>query len=291
MRLIEQSIQSSDNADIFYRAWLPDDTTARPTKAILLFHRGHEHSGRWQATIDALRLDEDFAVFAWDQRGHGRSDGERGCAESVATVAKDADVFARHVCATYDIEMENVVVIAHSVGAVIAAAWVHDFAPRIRAMILAAPALRVKLYVPLAIPSLRLINKLRPRAFVKSFVKAKMLTHDPAEARAYNEDPLIFRQIAVNVLLDLHDTATRLIADAAAITVPTLILAASDDWIVKLGAQREFFRRLGSPIKQFDVLPGFYHAIFHERDRKTAIDRIRRFIDDSFARPWHHNGL
>ena len=37
-----------------------------------------------------------------------------------------------------------------------AAAWVHDYAPPIRAMILAVPAFRVKLYVPFAIPFLRL---------------------------------------------------------------------------------------------------------------------------------------
>ena len=41
-------------------------------KALLLFHRGHEHSGRWQETVDSLNLD-DVAIFAWDARGHGRS--------------------------------------------------------------------------------------------------------------------------------------------------------------------------------------------------------------------------
>ncbi len=118
-----------------------------------------------------------------------------------------------------------------------------------------------------------------------------MLTHDPAEARAYENDPQIFRQIAVNVLLDLHDTATRLIDDAAAITTPTLILAASSDWIVKMPAQRKFFQRLGSPIKQFEILQGFSHAIFHERDRQVVIDKVRGFILRSFEQAWHHNGL
>ena len=33
---------------------------------------------------------------------------------------------------------------------------------------------------------------------------------------------MIFRQIAVNILLDLYDTSTRLMADAGAIAVPTL---------------------------------------------------------------------
>ena len=70
------------------------------------------------------------------------------------------------------------------------AAWVHDYAPRIRAMVLAAPALEIKLYVPLAIPGLRLLLKLRKdrKTFIKSYVKAKMLTHDLEQARRYDED-------------------------------------------------------------------------------------------------------
>jgi ubiquinone/menaquinone biosynthesis C-methylase UbiE len=122
-------------------------------------------------------------------------------------------------------------------------------------------------------------------------VKAKMLTHDPVAASAYEQDDLIFRQIAVNILLDLQDTSTRLLADAGAITAPTLMLAASNDWIVKLSAQRRFFRNLGSPIKQLEILPGFYHAIFHEKERHIVVEKIRDFILHSFSHEQHRNGL
>src|SRR5947209_14193329 len=89
----EYRVPMSDGAELFYRAWIP----AVPTKkALLLFHRGHEHSGRWQETVEALALD-DVAVFAWDARGHGRSPGERGSAENLARVIKDADEFVRHL--------------------------------------------------------------------------------------------------------------------------------------------------------------------------------------------------
>src|SRR3972149_2479449 len=63
---------------------------------------------------------------------------------------KDAEAFVRHISAAHDIPLENMVLLAHSVGAVIAAAWVHDYAPPIRGPILGSPAFRVKLYVPLA---------------------------------------------------------------------------------------------------------------------------------------------
>src|SRR3712207_7419379 len=61
----------SDGVALFYRAWLPP-TPAH--KAVVLFHRGHEHSGRLAELAATLDL-HDTAVFAWDARGHGRSPG------------------------------------------------------------------------------------------------------------------------------------------------------------------------------------------------------------------------
>lgn len=272
---------SWDGAELFYRAWLPEKPTE---KALLLFHRGHEHSGRWAEVVEMLALD-DVAVFAWDARGHGRSAGERGSAENFGTMVKDVDAFVRHVSERHGFALKDMIVLAHSVGAVSVAAWVHDYAPPIRAMILATPAFRVRLYVPLAIPSLRLKQKFLGPGYVKSYVKAKMLTHDPVQAALYDADPLIFRQIAVNVLIALHDAGTRLLADAGAINVPTLMLSAGRDWVVSLDAQREFFNGLSSPVKRMHVFPAAYHAIFHEKERAQVVDRAREFILERFAAP------
>src|SRR5205807_2367309 len=160
--------------------------------------------------------------------------------------------------------------------------WVHDYAPPVRALILATPAFRVKLYIPFAVLLLRLKQKIFGGGFVKSYVKGRMLTHDPKEAARYEADPLIFRQIAINVLLELHDTSTRLLADAAAIRVPTLMLCAGSDWVVKSSAQRSFFEGLSSPIKELGSFEGFFHAIFHENQRAKVFDRVRRFCREQF---------
>lgn len=279
--MTEHKFKSWDGTELFYRAWLPPQTT---NKALLLFHRGHEHSARWQETVAALGL-EDVAVFAWDARGHGLSPGERGSAENLGVVIRDTEAFARHVSTQHRIPFENMVVLAHSVGAVTATAWVHDYAPPIRGLILATPAFRVKLYVPFAVPFLRLKQKLFGHGYVKSYVKSRMLTHDPEQAAAYQADKLIFRQIAVNILLDLHDAGTRLIADAGAMTVPTLMLVAGNDWVVKTSAQQKFFERLSSPRKQIEMFPGFHHAIFHEKDRQLVVTKVREFVRECFAKP------
>ncbi len=277
----EHGFRSWDGAELFYRAWLPEQST---TRAVILFHRGHEHSGRWQDVVDKLDL-PDFALFAWDARGHGRSPGERGYAENLGVLTRDVEAFVGHISRHYGIPVENIVVFAHSVGSVLAATWVHDYAPKIRALVLGSPALRVQLYVPFAISGLRLLLKFKPKAFVNSYVKAKLLTHDPAKIASYDADPLITRCIAVNLLVDLFDAGRKLVADAAAITVPTLVLTSGADWVVDRDIQREFFERLGSPVKEMHVYPGFFHDTFNERDNHLPLGAARRFILDAFAQP------
>src|SRR5437773_7438620 len=167
MKATERAFETWDGVELFYRAWIPANAT---DKALLLFHRGHEHSGRWQDTVDSLGLD-DVAVFAWDARGHGRSPGERGSANNLADVVKDVHAFARHISQQHGIALGNMIVLAHSLAALSVAAWVHDYAPPIRAMILATAAFHVQLYVPLAIPLLRMKQRLFGSGEVKSYVK------------------------------------------------------------------------------------------------------------------------
>jgi alpha-beta hydrolase superfamily lysophospholipase len=278
----EYTLTLEDGTQIFYRAWIPREPTR---KALVLFHRGHEHSGRLEDVVHDLRL-HDVAIFAWDARGHGRSEAPRGWAPGFSCTARDADEFMRHIAHKYGYRQEDTIVLGHSVGAVTVAEWVHDYAPHIRAMVLVTPAFRVRLYVPFARAALRLIRALRPhrRMFVSSYVKGHLLTHDGAEAERYDEDPLISRQIAVNVLLELGDTAKRLIADAPAIRTPSLLLAGGSDWVVDLGAERVFFERLGSSVKRMRIFDGMYHDILHEKDRRLVLNDIRVFVRGAFAR-------
>ena len=279
----QHEFRGDGGTPLFYRAWRPAGGGAIE-RAVLLLHRGHEHSGRWAEVAPALTA-AGTAVFAWDARGHGRSPGARGDAADFSVYVRDLDGFARHVGAAHGVGLENLAVVAHSVGAVVAAAWVHDYAPPVRALVLATPAFRVKLYVPLAGPGLRLLERVRPGSFIKSYVGGRLLTHDRAEAAGYDADPLVSKQISVRVLLGLRDTARRLVADAGAIRVPTLVLAAGSDAVVRRGPQRAFFEGLSSPRKEFAVLGGFSHAVFHETHRQLAVARVRDFLDRAFATP------
>ncbi len=234
--------------------------------------------------VDELNLPE-FAFFAWDSRGLGLSRGEQDSEPTSGTLIRDVQNFIDHISSSYSIDIENIAVLGQSIGAVVAAAWAHDFAPMVRCMVLASPAFSVKLYVPFAWPGLKLAHAIRGNFFVNSYVKGKFLTHDPQRIASFETDPLIVRPIAVNILLGLNDVAKRIVADASAITTPTQLLISANDWVVHHEPQHRFYERLGALTKERHMLAGFYHDTLGEKDRKLAIKKAREFLLREFEEP------
>ncbi len=283
MRSVEErQFTTSDGIRLFYRYWPAADGKAKG--ALVLFHRGHEHSGRLAHVVDELDL-PGFAMFAWDAYGHGRSTEKRENNPTLGTLVKDVDDFVGHISSAHGFAMDDIAIIGQSVGSVLAAAWVHDYAPNIRCMSLASPAFKVKLYVPFARPSLNLLHQVIGNFHVNSYVKASALTHDKERIASFESDPLIKRPISVNVLLALYSTADRIIEDAQAIHVPTQILISGADFVVHLKPQHVFFDKLGSKIKEKHVFDGFYHDTLGEKDRHLAIAKLREFIVKRFSEP------
>ncbi|MEO8215624.1 MAG: bifunctional alpha/beta hydrolase/class I SAM-dependent methyltransferase [Acidobacteriota bacterium] len=277
----ECRFRTFDGTELFYRRWA---AVSGDTGAIVLFHRGHEHSGRISHLVDELGLD-DFSFYAWDARGHGRSPGPRGFSPSLGTSVRDVEDFVAYAALDSGHAIEDVAVIAQSVGAVLVATWLHDYAPGIRCAVLASPAFKVKLYVPMARQGIAFMQKLRGNFYVNSYVKAKFLTHDPERIASFNSDPLISRPISSNILSSLYSTAERVVADAQAITLPVQLLISGSDFVVHHKPQHQFFERLGSPVKEQHVLPGFYHDTLGELDREKALKLVRKFIQARFAEP------
>ncbi|ALH94791.1 bifunctional alpha/beta hydrolase/class I SAM-dependent methyltransferase [Acinetobacter equi] len=280
---------SFDGTELYYQHW-ESSQNINDKKAIVLFHRGHEHSGRMAHLVQELNLPE-FDFFAWDARGHGHSPGERGDAPSFSACVKDIQYFIQHIEQQYGISTENIAVIAQSVGAVLAATWVHDYAPKLRALCLASPAFDIKLYVPFAETGLRTLNKLKGNFFIQSYVKANMLTHDIERAKSYEQDPLIARAISVRMLLGLYDASKRIVNDAYHIYVPTQVLSSGNDFVVFQKPQREFYEKLPHPKKEFHLLEGFFHDTLGEKHREIAIQKIHRFIQQCFTEPYQKPDL
>ncbi|MCD8179222.1 MAG: bifunctional alpha/beta hydrolase/class I SAM-dependent methyltransferase [Tannerellaceae bacterium] len=265
-----------NKAELFYREW----NFAPGQKTIIIMHRGHEHSGR----LEEFATDERFAhynIFSYDMRGHGHSP------EKVSPVfmdsVRDLDAFASFLNTRYDVAIQDVFVVANSIAGVIVSAWVHDFAPDIAGMVLLAPAFEIKLYIPFAKEATALGTYLIKNLTVPSYVKSRVLTHDVAEQKAYDADPLITKDINGRLLVDLLDGGKRIVEDAGAIHVPTLVIAAGKDYVVQKKAQKQFYVRLESRHKEFIELKGVFHGLLFEKERGVVYDHIQRFAEQSFA--------
>ncbi len=282
----ESCYNAYDGTAIYYRYWLTMPLAAiksvdQSLRQVILLHRGHEHSGRLNELGTQFAV-AGYQVFAWDARGNGRSGGIKDHAKSVTELERDLDDFVRLVVGQTGIAIEDTLIVASSIGAVLAAAWVHDYAPNVRGMILGTPALSIRLYLPFAIPSLKVARALGLMSRVSSYVKAQVLTHDKEAQDAYNADPLISNSISTDLLIDTHATGQRLLDDAGAITIPTFVLCAGKDYVVDKQAERQFYEAINTPHKRWQLYPDSYHAIFHETNKADVFADCLAFADQIF---------
>ncbi|MDE4455161.1 alpha/beta fold hydrolase [Psychrobacter sp. DAB_AL62B] len=287
----ESCYNAYDGTAIYYRYWLTmpleelekaEQPAAQQKRQVILLHRGHEHSGRLAELGQQFAI-AGYQVFAWDARGNGRSGGIKDHAESVTQLERDLNDFVQMVIGQTGIAIDDTLIVASSIGAVLAAAWVHDYAPNIRGMILGTPALRIRLYMPFAIPSLKVARTLGLMSRVSSYVKARVLTHDKEAQQAYNADPLISNSISTDLLIDTHATGQRLLDDAGAITVPTFVLCAGKDYVVDKQAERDFYEAINTTNKRWQLYPDSYHAIFHETNKADVFDDCIDFAEQVFS--------
>ena len=274
----EGQFESFDQSKLFYRQWAPE--TNSNGKILILLHRGHEHSGRLDhiAMMDAF---SGYSIYSYDNRGHGHT--EEKATYEFMNLVRDLDAFIKFVCSQENKKHQDIFIIANSVAGVVASTWVHDFAPQIAGMALVAPAFRIKLYVPFAKPLLKLAIQFKPDLNITSYVKSRFLTHDISEQKKYDSDDLITPNIPARQLTTLLDTAERVVNDARLIAVPTLVLSATQDYVVDSKIQGDFYANLSSPHKRFVRLEHFYHGVLYEQYAQLALDEISRFMDECFS--------
>lgn len=271
---------TDDGLSLHYKAWNADQGA---TRAMVLLHRGHEHADRWDSVIPGLTM-PDTAIYAWEARGHGQSPGVRGHAEGFMQYVRDLACFFEHLEKAHGLKQERTILIAHSVGGVVGATWVHDFAPRLAGLVLATPALEVNLIMPGALASIRLMQKFNAKATIKSYVRGSWLTRDLTAAAAYDADTAISKDISARILVDLFDTASRVISDAEVMDRPLLLFSAGADRVVKRRAIEKFYTNYGGEIKIHQTLKGARHAIFHDLCRDEVTTAICHFADRCFAK-------
>jgi len=274
----ESEFNSFDGLTLFYRFREPNNDY---NKTLLFLHRGHEHSGRIMSIAESLAQQE-YWCFSFDLRGHGRSRGTRAWAPNFESWVKDLNCFIGHIHKVYGITTNDTILVANSIGSVMAVNWILNYGSNLRGCILGAPAFSIKLYIPLALPFLKLLSKVTKHQFVTSYVRSSLLTRDKKQAEAYDADPLITKKIGVNLLVTLFDAYKRCFKRLEDFEVPVLLFTAKNDFIVHNKTHIAFINKIASKNKKHIILQDFRHAIFHEQQQYKIIDPCNRFIEALF---------
>jgi alpha-beta hydrolase superfamily lysophospholipase len=144
----EHHFETHDGVQLFYRHW---PATAPRRGAVVMFHRGTNTPAAWPtwSTSWTCRIS---TSSPGTPAATATRPAPAGTQPSFGTSVRDVQTFIDHIRDHHGIAHADMAVLAQSVGAVLVSTWAHDYAPRVRCLVLASPAFQVKLYVPFARP-------------------------------------------------------------------------------------------------------------------------------------------
>jgi alpha-beta hydrolase superfamily lysophospholipase len=101
-----------------------------------------------------------------------------------------------------------------------------------------------------------------PFVGVPSGLQGKDMTHDEERAKAYDADPLVFRNANARWFTETEAAQPRVMEGARSLDLPLYVVISTGDKVV--GGGREFFEASPSKDKKLDVKEGLYHELLNE---------------------------
>ena len=274
VRRTENWLTAPDGLLLFRRSWLP---AFAPRRSILLVHGFGEHSGRYDA-VATWFCARGCAVYGYDQRGHGRSHGPRTHVDSFEQFLDD--LAALHELVRDEQPSTPITLVGHSMGGLIALAYLSQRKPALRSAIVSAPALAPDRAVSGARVWLaRTLRRLAPRLAMASGLDLTGLSRDDDVLRRYLADPLVVRTMTTSLAAELLATAPRVREDAGQIEVPTLLMHGSADPLCAASASAELARKLRPTGSGLALYPGLRHEIFNEPEREQVLGDAWKWLD------------
>ena len=264
----EGKIASKDGTQLYYRRHTP---SGPPKGRLMIVHGYGEHSGRYLELLEALAA-AGIDALAPDLRGHGRSDGARAHIMRFGEYLEDCR-------ATYHLlaggSGEKVIVLGHSMGGLVATCFVLAEPQVCKALILSGPLFKRALKSnPLKIAAGHLFSKVVPKLALPSGITGDMVTHDPKEIEAYNNDPVLISNVRARWFTEMETALAGVPGRIGALNVPLIVFHGELDAIASIEQARLVFDRAGSKDKKFVALPGMRHEPLHEVERARIVKDI-----------------
>jgi alpha-beta hydrolase superfamily lysophospholipase len=268
---VEKSFPGVGDTKIVYDTYLPE---GEPRGLILVAHGVAEHAGRYRHVADRL-TGLGLKVVIPDHRGHGRSGGKRLMLRDISEFTTDLETLRqRELLAglpTY--------LLGHSMGGEIALDYALDHQADLAALILSGPAVVPGDDIsPLLMKVAKVLGKIVPGLPGQTLSSAS-ISRDPEVVKAYDEDPLVFRGalkagIGGAMLRTMETFPSRL----PSLQLPLLVMAGSDDTLVKPAGAELVVRLAGSADKTLKIYPGLFHEVFNEPEKAVVLGDLTDWL-------------
>ncbi|MBI4040410.1 MAG: lysophospholipase [Deltaproteobacteria bacterium] len=259
-----------------YRCW-------RPTfcEYVMVYVHGlGEHSGRYENLIKAFS-EEEVGFYGYDQRGHGKTKGQRGYVPSMHHLVEDLRAFLRLV--SIHEGSKPIYLLGHSFGGLVVLKYMTDLHRKSGTMpkgvIVCNPLLALKLKIPPWKTKLaNLFSKILPRLALGGGIDPKWISHDPKVVEAYEKDPLICRKVTLHLYQEMMKTMASVKAGAEFLNAPLLIQLGTQDEIVEAEVSKHYYHQVSCEFKALKIYDGLYHELMNELGKEAVFNDMKRWI-------------
>ena len=269
-------LQGAEGLRIYWQSWRP----AGQVKAVIvLVHGMGEHSDRYGHVAAGLVAD-DFAVYAVDHRGHGRSEGSRAVIDRLSHAVADLDQLVGQ--ARIQHPGLPVYMLGHSMGGTISLAYAQRH--QLDGLILSGPLAALDAApAPMRLVG-RMLSTLAPSLPLIA-IDPNLVSRNPRVVDDYVSDPLVHHgKVPARTLDELAKAIERFPETVTAITIPTLILYGTADQLCPPSGSEMLGERIGGADKTVKSYEGLYHEILNEPEGDQVLSDIRAWLAARLSR-------
>jgi len=252
---------------------------------VVLVHGLGEHLGRYAHVIAHLNH-WGWHVLAYDQRGHGLSEGPHGALHTPHDLLDD---LARVVDAARTAHRGPLVLLGHSLGGLVAARFAGDasapWSRPVDGLAMSSPALDPGMNAAQKL-LLAVLGPLAPGLAVHNGLKPAWISRDTAVVAAYVADPLVHDRVTPRMVRFIVDAGEWVHRHAATWTVPTLLLYAGSDRCVAPAGSRAFAAEAPKKLVTAHEFGPLFHEIFNEPEQIGVFAGLQAGLG-RFASPPH----
>jgi alpha-beta hydrolase superfamily lysophospholipase len=273
MQHAEGRFTGAGGLELYYQSWRPE-SDARAVVALV--HGVGEHSGRYANVVGPL-VEDGYAVYGYDQRGHGHSPGPR---VHIDRWTEYRDDLGACLCVVAEQAPDRpVVVYGHSMGALVVLDHLLE-GPRGLAggIVSGVPLEPAGIGSPFLIAVARVLSGVRPRHSLDLGLDAGALSRDPQVVAAYRADPLVTPRATVRWGTESLDTVRRVKEGMTRIDVPLLVLHGEADRLNLAEGARTLFEAVSYPDKTLRIYPGVYHEPHNDVGYEQVVADVREWL-------------